>query len=240
MTEYGSDSNYTVSMDGPFAGGGGGSEEKLTFIMASESEWKGAASPYSQVVTVDGISLNSKVSIQMSAGQMEQLRNKDISFTVENNKGVVTVYAIGDRPNMDLTFQATITEISVISETQADTIRGNTISTGAPRTDLNQTDPSGADYLKGRETIIDMVKTASATLSAGKWVSKKQTVTVNGIMADSTKQAVLSVADPNYLTTYLDCNIRLTGSGENTLTFTCDDVPTSSVVVNVMILTKGG
>jgi hypothetical protein len=33
---------------------------------------------------------------------------------------------------------------------------------------------------------------------------------------------------------------RLTGSGENTLTFTCDDVPTSSVVVNVMILTKGG
>ena len=26
MTEYGSDSNYTVLMDGPFAGGGGGSD----------------------------------------------------------------------------------------------------------------------------------------------------------------------------------------------------------------------
>ena len=80
----------------------------------------------------------------------------------------------------------------------------------------------------------------TATLFFDAWSGKTQTVPVAGILADTTKQAVITVAAPNSLEAYLDSNIRLTGNGTGTLIFTCDVVPTASVNVNVLILTKGG
>ena len=47
---------------------------------------------------------------------MEQLAifyNKDLTFVTENEDGVVTVYAIGQKPTNDYTIQATITEVYV-------------------------------------------------------------------------------------------------------------------------------
>lgn len=80
----------------------------------------------------------------------------------------------------------------------------------------------------------------SVILSVAGWSDKEQTVSVPGIITDANRQAVITVAAPDSLETYLDSNIRLTGNGEESLTFTCDDVPPSSVTVNVLILTKGG
>ena len=36
---------------------------------------------------------------------------KDITFVTENDGGVVTVYAIGQKPQNDYTIQVTITEV---------------------------------------------------------------------------------------------------------------------------------
>lgn len=113
MTEFGNGGSFTVIMEGPFSGSGGGTAEKITTISAPAANWKGAISPYSQVVEVEGISVNTKVEIQLSIDQIEQLRseNKDIGFTTENDGGIVTLFAIGSKPDSDLEFQATLSEV---------------------------------------------------------------------------------------------------------------------------------
>lgn len=109
-TDYGSGGSYSVRMAGPF-GSAGVSAEKITTISAPAANWKGAESPYSQEVSVRGISVASKVDIQLAPEQMEAFRDMDIAFTVGNEEGVATLYAIGDKPTADLTFQATISEV---------------------------------------------------------------------------------------------------------------------------------
>ena len=98
-------------MAGPFAGGGGAAV-KLTEITLPAANWKGAISPYSQVVAVEGVSVNSMVDLQPSVEQLEIFHDKDIAFSTENDGGVVTVYAIGDKPQNDYTIQATIMEVT--------------------------------------------------------------------------------------------------------------------------------
>lgn len=108
--QYGTGEIITFDMEGPFAGGGGVSA-KLTEIYLPAENWKGAESPYSQVVEVAEVSLNSMVNLQPSVEQLEIFHDKDIAFTTENEGGVVTVFAIGDKPTSDYTIQATIMEV---------------------------------------------------------------------------------------------------------------------------------
>lgn len=107
--EYGTGGTITVSMAGPF--GGSGTSAKLTNITLLADNWKGATSPYSQVVTVEGVSVNSMVDLQPSVEQLEIFHDKDIAFSTENDGGVVTVYVVGDKPTSDYTIQATIMEV---------------------------------------------------------------------------------------------------------------------------------
>ena len=111
--QYGQGAGLTVTMEGPFVGGGGGGtgEAKLTKITLLAANWKGGESPYSQVVSVNGVSVNSKIDLQPSVEQLEVFHNKVLAFTTENDGGVVTVYAIGDKPTSDYTIQATIMEV---------------------------------------------------------------------------------------------------------------------------------
>ena len=106
--DYGTGGPISVSMAGPF-GGAGGTAGKLTNITLPVANWKGGESPYYQVVDVEGVSVNSKVEFQPSA---EIFYNKAIAMTAVNEEGVVTVYAIGDKPTDDYILQATITEVT--------------------------------------------------------------------------------------------------------------------------------
>lgn len=106
---YGEGGTFTVQMDGPF--GSVSTAVKLTSISAPLANWKGAISPFSQVVDVDGISNNSVINLQLPIDQLEALRSKEIAFTTSNDNGIVTLYAIGDKPDTDLVFQATLTEV---------------------------------------------------------------------------------------------------------------------------------
>ena len=84
----------------------------LTEITLLASAWVGTESPYSQVVEVSGVSEYSKVDILPSVEQLAVFHNKDLAFVTENDEGVVTVYAIGDKPQNDYTIQALITEVT--------------------------------------------------------------------------------------------------------------------------------
>ena len=68
---------------------------------------------YSQVVTIDGITENSKIDLLPSVEQLAIFHNKDVAFVTENEDGVVTVFAIGDKPLLDYTMQVQITEVLV-------------------------------------------------------------------------------------------------------------------------------
>lgn len=77
------------------------------------NKWVGDSSPYSQVVAVAGVTPNSQVDLTPSVEQLAVFHHKDLAFVTENEDGVVTVYAIGDKPLNDYTVQVTITEVYV-------------------------------------------------------------------------------------------------------------------------------
>lgn len=108
---YGQGRSISVMMAGPF-NSGGGVAAKLARISLPVANWKGGESPYYQNVTVDGISVNSVINMQPTVEQIEMLHST--ALTAVNDAGSVTVYAIGDKPTADMTFQATLME--VISE----------------------------------------------------------------------------------------------------------------------------
>lgn len=116
------------------------------------SAWVGEGDSYSQVVELSGVTSHTKVDLQPTPEQLEEFHYLTLAFVAENDGGVVTVYAIGDKPTGDHTIQTTLTEVE-----REGKIRGNTVGTTVPRTDFDQTDPTQADYLKGREKIVQSV-----------------------------------------------------------------------------------
>lgn len=77
------------------------------------SAWQGTASPYTQVVAIDGVTPHSKVNLQFDAEQLSVFHEKDAAFVAENENGVITVSCVGQKPIHDYTLQATITEVIV-------------------------------------------------------------------------------------------------------------------------------
>lgn len=84
---------------------------KMTTITLTANNWTGDTNPYSQVVTVNGATTNSKVDLQPTAAQIVELQNKEITLMLQNDDGVVTAWAIGNKPNADLTMQVLIQEV---------------------------------------------------------------------------------------------------------------------------------
>ncbi len=95
------------------AGGGSGIAARIGEVTILANKWIGEASPYSQVVKIGGVTENSQVDLTPSVEQLSVFYNKDLAFVTENEGGVVTVYAIGDKPTNDYTIQVTITEVDV-------------------------------------------------------------------------------------------------------------------------------
>ena len=83
----------------------------LSNVTLLASKWAGSNGLYSQVVTISGITEYSKVDLLPSVEQLAIFFNKNVAFVTENEDGVVTVYAIGDKPTLDYTMQAQITEV---------------------------------------------------------------------------------------------------------------------------------
>ena len=94
-------------------GGAAGSAATIGEVTLLASKWVGNASPYSQVVQINGVTENCQVDLTPSIEQLAVFHNKDLAFVTENEGGVVTVYALGDKPTNDYTIQVTITEVYV-------------------------------------------------------------------------------------------------------------------------------
>ena len=86
---------------------------RIGYVTILAEKWVGEESPYSQVVTVSGVTKNSQVDLTPNVDQLSIFHHKDLAFVTENDDGVVTVYAIGQKPENDYTIQVTITEVEV-------------------------------------------------------------------------------------------------------------------------------
>lgn len=89
------------------------SPEIVRSVTLLADAWEGTASPYSQVVTIDGVTKYSKIDLQPDAEQLSIFYEKDVTFIAENENGVVTVLCIGQKPMNDYVVQATMTEVIV-------------------------------------------------------------------------------------------------------------------------------
>ena len=61
-------------------------------------------------------------------------------------------------------------------------------------------------------------------------------VSVPGVLSDADKCDVLVSPLEESREMYNDCIVRCTAQGDGTLTFMCDDVPSASLTVGVIIL----
>ena len=85
---------------------------KKTTVTLSAS-WTGSASPYTQTVTISGTTVNSKVDLQPDATVIAKMADDGtVALYIANDNGILTANAVGEKPTVALTIQATITEVS--------------------------------------------------------------------------------------------------------------------------------
>jgi len=93
-------------------GGGGGSAQVSVGVISVGTTWSGS-DPYSQVITVTGVSIDSKsiVDLQPTAAQLASIMADGVdAMLVENNAGTLTLYALGGTPSSALTLQCIVME----------------------------------------------------------------------------------------------------------------------------------
>ena len=94
-----------------------------------------------------------------------------------------------------------------------------------------------ADSVAVRSYVDGKWAMSTVSLTVAGWSSNQQTVTVANVTADKTATAVIVAPDPaaeNYAA-YNDSGIRCTAQGANSLTFTCESVPSTAISVNILV-----
>lgn len=84
---------------------------RITTVTLSASAWSGSSNPWSQTVTVDGVTANSRLELSPTAAQIVSLQNAEITLMLQNDAGTVSAWAIGNKPEEDYTMQVLLTEV---------------------------------------------------------------------------------------------------------------------------------
>lgn len=87
---------------------------RLTTVTMFADAWEGDSMPYSQTITCSGVTANSKIDLQPTAVQIVELQNDETTLMLQNDNGVVTAWAIGNKPTQDYTMQAQMTEVVIV------------------------------------------------------------------------------------------------------------------------------
>lgn len=87
---------------------------RVATISLPKAGWTGSAEPYSQKVTINTVTSTTKIDLQPTAQQIVNLQNAETTLMIENNGGVVTCYAIGNKPIVDYTIQVLLQEVAYV------------------------------------------------------------------------------------------------------------------------------
>lgn len=93
---------------------------------------------------------------------------------------------------------------------------------------------SGSTYTISGNGLKPLLRTATLTTSG--WSSNSQTVTVSGVVADTSAQLItVSPADKASATAWGEAGVFCSAQGANSLTFVCDSTPSANISVNISI-----
>lgn len=87
---------------------------RIATISLPAASWTGSSEPYSQVVEINTVTTATKVDLQPSAQQIVSLQSSETTLMIENNGGVVTCHAIGNKPTVDYTMQVLLQEVAYV------------------------------------------------------------------------------------------------------------------------------
>lgn len=84
---------------------------RISYVGLLADNWQGDSSPYYQRVEIPEVTSNTQVDLTPSVEQLAIFYDKELAFVTENNNGIVTVFAIGQKPKNDYSIQVTLTEV---------------------------------------------------------------------------------------------------------------------------------
>lgn len=85
---------------------------KTAIVTLPVASWTGSASPYSQTVEISNVTANSRIDINPDTAVMNGAMEGGYGLVFGNNAGVITAYAVGDKPTAEITVQVSITEVT--------------------------------------------------------------------------------------------------------------------------------
>lgn len=116
---------------------------------------------YSQIVEVEDVTNKSQVDLTPDVQQLEVFYEKDVTFVTMNEGGVITAFAIGQKPVNDYTVQVTITELDVPDGT---VIWGITVGTPMNPQSIVET---------GLPTVTEQDEGKVLKAQGGKWIAQE-------------------------------------------------------------------
>lgn len=143
-----------------------------------------------------------------------------------------TAFAI--RSGGSTTVNASMLNISTSDGTY---ISGGLTSSAIDATNITVSNVGSGDTAVPNKAYVDSKSPTSVTitLSSSSWSSNTQTVTVSGVSATETAQLITPTPAIASQSAYYEAGIMCTGQAANSLTFTCQTVPTSNLTVYVVI-----
>lgn len=87
---------------------------RVTTISLPQASWVGSSSPYSQVVSINTVTSDTKIELNPTVAQIVSLQNDDIALMAENDGGIVTIYSFGGVPSSNMTMQVTLQEVAYV------------------------------------------------------------------------------------------------------------------------------
>ena len=119
---------------------------RLSEVTILASAWVGEGNISNQVVRIEGVTPFTKVDFQPDQHQLESFRELGFAFYAENDNGVITVVAVGDKPVGDFTLQVQLSEVRKGEITK---IRGDTVGV-AQKPSAGGVGPPGKDGADGK------------------------------------------------------------------------------------------
>ena len=141
-----------------------------------------------------------------------------------------------------LAFKSTVEKSDLASDVQTSLGKADSALQSAPKTtSLIKGDGSGGLVVATPETdYASPVFMRKVTLPVSHWSSatKQQSVTVTGVLADTTKQCIYPApVDTSYDSAWNSCGVLCVAQAANSLTFQCSEIPTSAIEVYVTVIT---
>lgn len=229
----------------------GGTEGQVIKKTADGAEWDNADWLPLSGGEVDGtVTFNDYITIE---GYISMYRNANISFifadvedsgkivfdSVYGNVPDININPVNDSSGYALSINSRITNVETPNEDS------DAVTLGYLNTQLSTklTTPTGtAGQLLGftADNTVGAVDSKAPTsiaitLTTSSWSNNTQTVTVSGVSATETAQLITPTPAIASQSAYYEAGIMCTGQAANSLTFTCQTVPTSNLTVYVVI-----